>query len=219
MNKERIGLFGGTFNPIHLGHLRAAEIVKKKFFLEKVFFIPSYIPPHKESAGVVSADHRLRMVELALHPYSYFVPCEIEVEAKERSYSIITLNKLKKLHPKALIFFILGVDAFLEIETWKDYEQVLEQCYFVVIDRPGYRLDDAKKILKGKYQGKMQKLSESEPVRDELLLSFKIFLLPIDALDIASTEVREKIKKGEPIKDIVSKEVEAYIKDNRLYQT
>jgi ribosome-associated protein len=96
---------------------------------------------------------------------------------------------------------------------------VLEECYFVVIDRPGYRLGDAKKTLKGKYQGKMHKLSESEPVRDELLLSYKIFLLPIDALDVASTEVRERIRKGESIKDMVSKEVEAYIMDNRLYQT
>jgi nicotinic acid mononucleotide adenylyltransferase len=96
---------------------------------------------------------------------------------------------------------------------------VLEECYFVVIDRPGYRLGDAKKTLKGKYQGKMHKLSESEPVRDELLLSYKIFLLPIDALDVASTEVRERIRKEESIKDMVSKEVEAYIMDNRLYQT
>jgi nicotinate-nucleotide adenylyltransferase len=219
VEKERIGLFGGTFNPIHSGHLRAAKIVKERFFLEKIFFIPSYIPPHKESAAIVSARHRLRMVELALRPYSSFVPCSIEVEARERSYSIITLNKLKKLHPKALTFFILGVDAFLEIETWKDYEQVLEQCYFVVIDRPGYHLDDAKKALKGKHQRKMHKLSESEPVGDELLLSFKIFLLPIDALDIASTEVRARIKKGESIKDMVSKEVETYIINNRLYKT
>jgi nicotinate-nucleotide adenylyltransferase len=219
VEKERIGLFGGTFNPIHSGHLRAAEIVKKKFFLEKIFFIPSYIPPHKESAGIASAAHRLRMVELALRPYSSFVPCSIEVEAREKSYSIITVNKLKKLHPQALTFFILGVDAFLEIETWKDYEQLLEQCYFVVIDRPGYRLDDARKTLKGKYLGKMHKLSEPGPVKEELLLSFKIFLLPIDALDIASTEVRKRIKKGESIKDMVSKEVEAYIMNKRLYQT
>jgi nicotinate-nucleotide adenylyltransferase len=219
MEKERIGLFGGTFNPIHLGHLKAAKIVKKRFFLERVFFIPSYIPPHKDSAGVVSADHRLKMVELALRSYSCFVPCSIEVEAREKSYSIITLNKLKKLHPKALAFFILGVDAFLEIKTWKDYEQVLEQCYFVVIDRPGYRLDDAGAVLKGKYKENMHKLSASEAVRDELLFSFKIFLLPLDSLDLASTEIRERIRKGKSIKDMVSEEVEAYIKENKLYQT
>lgn len=219
MKKERIGIFGGTFNPIHSGHLRAAEIVKERFFLEKVFFIPSYIPPHKDSAGIISAYHRLRMVELALRPYSCFVPCSIEVDAKEKSYSIITLNKLKRLHPKALFFFILGVDAFLEIETWKDYEQVLEQCYFVVIDRPGYRLDEAMQVLGGKLMGKMYKLSESEPVGNELLYSFKIFLLPIAALDVASTEVRERIRKGESIKDMLSQEVENYIIDNKLYQT
>jgi len=219
VKKERIGIFGGTFNPIHSGHLRAAEIVKERFFLEKVFFIPSYLPPHKDSTGIVSAYHRLRMVELALRPYSCFVPSSIEVDAKEKSYSIITLNKLKRLHPKALFFFILGVDAFLEIETWKDYEQVLEQCYFIVINRPGYRLDEARQVLGGKLIGKMHKLSESEPVRNELLYSFKIFLLPIGALDVASTKIRERIRKGESTEDMLSQEVENYIIDNKLYQS
>ena len=218
MKKERVGLFGGTFNPIHSGHLKAAEIVQKKFLLNKILFIPSNIPPHKGSAEIASPFHRLKMVELALHSYSRFVPCSIEVDAKGRSYSIITLNRIKKLYPEALIFFILGVDAFMEIDTWKDYEQVLEQCFFVVINRQGCHFDEAKKVLMGKHRKKVYELSKSEALKDEFLFSFRIFLLPIDALDVASTDIRGKIKRYDSIKAMVPDEVESYINENKLYQ-
>ncbi|NIO48004.1 MAG: nicotinate (nicotinamide) nucleotide adenylyltransferase [Candidatus Aminicenantes bacterium] len=218
MKKERIGLFGGTFNPVHSGHLKAAEIVQKRFLLDKILFIPSYIPPHKDTAEIASPSHRLKMVEIALRGFSHFIPCSIEIDAEEKSYSIITINRIKKLYPKSWIFFILGIDAFLEVDTWKDYEQLLEQCFFAVISRPGYRLDEAKKILEGKYREKMYELSKSENVKDEMLLSFRIFLLPIDALDMASTEIRGRIKSGDSIKGMVSEKVEAYIRENRLYK-
>jgi len=218
MKKERIGLFGGTFNPVHSGHLKAAEIVQKRFLLDKILFIPSYIPPHKDTAEIASPAHRLKMVEIALRSFSHFIPCSIEIDAEEKSYSIITINRIKKLYPKSWIFFILGIDAFLEVDTWKDYEQLLEQCFFVVISRPGYILNEAKKTLERKNREKMCMLSKSESVKDEMLLSFRIFLLPIDALDIASTEIRGIIKRGDSIKDMVSEGVEAYIGENRLYK-
>lgn len=218
MKKERIGLFGGTFNPVHSGHLKAAEIVQKRFLLDKILFIPSYIPPHKDTAEIASPSHRLKMVEIALHGFSHFIPSSIEIDAEEKSYSIITINRIKKLYPKSWIFFILGIDAFLEVDTWKDYEQLLEQCFFVVMSRPGYLLDEAKKTLEGKYREKMCMLSKSESVKDEMLLSFRIFLLPIEALEIASTEIRGIIKRGDSIKGMVSERVEAYIRENRLYK-
>jgi nicotinate-nucleotide adenylyltransferase len=218
MKKERIGLFGGTFNPVHSGHLKAAEVVQKRFFLDKILFIPSYLPPHKDTAEIASPSHRLKMVEIALRGFSHFIPCSIEIDAEEKSYSIITINRIKKLYPEARVFFILGIDGFLEVDTWKDYEQLLEQCFFVVISRPGYLLDDAKKTLEGEYGEKMYKLAKSEVIKDEMLLSFRIFLLPIDALDIASTEIRGIIKRGDSMKDMVSERVEDYIRKNRLYK-
>jgi nicotinate-nucleotide adenylyltransferase len=218
MKKERIGLFGGTFNPVHSGHLKAAEIVQKRILLDKILFIPSYLPPHKDTAEVASPSHRLKMVEIALCGFSRFIPSSIEIDAKEKSYSIITISRIKKLYPKSWIFFILGVDAFLEIDTWKDHERLLEQCFFIVISRPGYLLDKANKILEGKYKEKMYELSKSESVKDELLLSFRVLLLPLDALDIASTEIRGRIKQGDSIKGMVSEEVEIYIRKNRLYK-
>ena len=218
MKKERIGLFGGTFNPVHSGHIRAAGIVQRRFLLDRILFIPSYIPPHKHTAEIDSPFHRLKMVEIALHAFSHFVPCSIVIDAKGKSYSIITINRIKKLYPKSLIFFILGIDSFLEVDTWKDYEQLLEQCFFVVISRPGFRLSEAKKILDGKYREKMYKLSKSEVIKDEKLFSFRIFLLPLDALDVASTEIRGRIKRENSIKGMVSEDVEAYIRKKRLYK-
>ena len=218
MKKKRVGLFGGTFNPVHLGHLRAAEIVQEKFRLDEVLFIPSYIPPHKDTSDVVSPSHRLKMVELTLRSSSHFVPSSIEIDAKGKSYSIITLNRIKKLYPEALIFFILGIDAFLEIDTWKDYEHVLKRCFFVVISRPGYNLYEAKKKLKGKYLKKMHEFSRSEALTDKLLSTFIIFFLPIDAVNVASTDIRDRIRRSDSIEAKVYVEVEAYIKENKLYQ-
>ncbi len=219
MKKGRIGLFGGTFNPIHSGHLKAAETVQQRFFLDEVLFIPSYIPPHKEYRGIADPRHRLKMVDLAVRSFPRFVPSSLEIDAQERSYSIITLGKVKKLYPRSLIFFILGIDAFLEIDTWKEYQRVLEQCFFVVISRPGFDLGDARNVLAGEIEGKMFLVPENEAVDPDMLDSYRIFLLPIDALSIASTEIRKKVKNGESIRSLVPEEVEAYIKENNLYQS
>ncbi len=196
MEKKRIGLFGGTFNPIHCGHVKAAESVQNMFSFDRILFIPSYLPPHKESVDVASAAHRLKMVELALASFDRFFPSSVEIDARGTSYSILTLNKIKEMFPQTEVFFLLGIDAFLEIETWKDYEDVLEQCSFVVMSRPGFRLSEAKDILTEKY---------------------KIYLLSINTLDISSSEVRERIRKNQPIEGLVPENVENYIKEKRLY--
>jgi nicotinate-nucleotide adenylyltransferase len=218
MEVTKIGLFGGTFNPIHSGHLRAGEITKEKFSLERIIYIPSYIPPHKESGDIAAPFHRLKMVELACAPYPRFLSSSIEIDAEGTSYSILTLSKLARQFPRSSIFFILGVDAFLEIESWKDYERLLERFFFIVISRPGYSLEEAKKVGEGKYRRKVYEIEKSGKVKDTLFSSYSIYLLPIRALDIASTEIREKVKKEESIKGLVPDQVEVYIRENKLYQ-
>ncbi|MFC2169786.1 nicotinate-nucleotide adenylyltransferase [Acidobacteriota bacterium] len=218
MEKEKIGLLGGTFNPIHVGHLKIAEIAQKTFHLDKVLFIPSSIPPHKGSIEAVSPAHRLKMVELAVSSSPRFVCSSIEIDAKGTSYSVITLNKIKKIYPDTRIFFILGIDAFLEITTWKDYKKVLRQCSFIIVNRPGYRLNDAKRVFGGKYIKYMVELSKSEEAISDKILSFKIFIFQINAFEVSSTEIRERIKRGDSIKGMVSEAVENYIKNNKFYQ-
>ena len=216
--KERVGLFGGTFDPAHCGHIRAAGEVLERFSLDKVLFIPSFIPPHKERAGIAPASDRLRMVDLACREEPRFAASSIEVDAGEKSYSIITLEKVKRIYPGAWIFFILGVDAFLEIETWRDHERVLEECLFIVMTRPGYRLNQADRVLGGFLREKVHHVSETEKIGEDHFQARRIFFLPILALDISSTEVRRRIGTGENIKGLVPDAVGDYIRSRHLYR-
>jgi nicotinate-nucleotide adenylyltransferase len=217
-DQEKIGLFGGTFNPIHSGHIKAAGVVQELFALDKVLFIPSFIPPHKESEQIVSPSHRFKMVELAVEKNAYFIASSLEIEEGGTSYSILTLQKIRKIYPEALFFFILGIDAFLEIDTWKNHELVLEQCKFVVISRSGYRLDDAKNVLDRKYTSGMCALLETGTIRENLDFSYKIFLVPFNALDVSSTDIRNKLRENLSIIHMVPKPVADYIFENNLYQ-
>lgn len=215
--RERVGLLGGTFNPIHNGHLKAAELVCRRLALEKVLFIPSYIPPHKENFEILPPSHRMRMVKLALESFSNFFPSEVEIEAPQTSYSIDTISKLKKIYPQAELFFILGIDAFLEIKTWKEYQKVLDQCSFVVISRPGYQLEDAWTALKDEYASRLMELpSGIEP--PEIMRPPLIYLMELETLPISSTGIRKRIKANLSIEGLVPEPVAVYIQTNRLYQ-
>jgi nicotinate-nucleotide adenylyltransferase len=217
-DKERMGLFGGTFNPIHSGHLEAALVVQKTCTLNKVLFVPSFIPPHKESGSIVSAAHRLNMIRLAIEGFPGFIASAVEIEARGKSYSILTLKKIKTLYPKALFYFILGIDGFQEIETWKEYRGVLDQCSFIVISRPGYRLENARKVLGEKYKERILDVSDKETIRTNQNEMPKIYLLPFDALDVSSTAIRERLGKGLSIAGMVPPQVNEYIHRNKLYQ-
>ncbi len=215
MGNHRIGILGGTFNPVHNGHLRAAETVLEKFFLDKILFIPSFIPPHKKNNHTLSPRHRFNMVRLAVAGRSDFVPSRIEIDAREKSYSIITLNKIKKLNPDSRIFFILGIDAFLEIDTWKDYTDLIESCSFIVMSRPGFNLKDARNVIEGKYVKRMIEIRS--PIKEEDMECYDFFLLHMESLDIASSDIRKRIRNGESIQGMVPNEVEKYIKEKKLY--
>lgn len=216
--EERIGLLGGTFNPVHRGHLRAAETVRSRFRLNCVLFIPSYLPPHKQTNDMASPEDRFAMVELAVGAFPRLIASSLEIEARERSYSIITLNKIKAIYPAARIFFILGVDAFLEIETWKSYREVLEQCRFIVISRPGFDLAAARNALPADYEESFHHVRETEEPGKDLLERFRIFLLSIPAIDVSSTEIRRRIRLGRSIRRLVPEAVEEYIRRKNLYQ-
>lgn len=218
MTRERVGLLGGTFNPVHNGHLHAAEEVRRRAGLRRVLFIPSSIPPHKPSADIAPPDDRFAMVRLAVKGHPAFEASPIEIDAPETSYSIITLNKIKALYPDSLVFFILGVDAFMEIETWRSYREVLAQCRFIVMSRPGRRLDEARRALPEGYAAEILDLGADRLLTDDLAESYRIFLLPIDALDISATEIRRRVRLGQPVTGLVPEAVDFYIHKKRLYQ-
>jgi nicotinate-nucleotide adenylyltransferase len=215
---EMIGLFGGTFDPIHCGHLRAAAEVRRRARLDRVLFIPSYLPPHKKSGAIASAADRLRMVELACRWRKGFEASPVEVEAGEKSYSILTLRKIRALSPDARLFFILGVDAFLDIGTWREYQRVLQECFFIVMGRPGFELDRARDVLDGKLRDSIGPLVTGEGAAGPLPPRTRIFLLPIRALDISSTAIRERARRGETLDELVPGAVDAYIREHKLYR-
>ena len=215
---ERIGLFGGTFDPIHLGHVQAAREVLARFGLDRILFIPSCLPPHKERKGMAPAQDRLWMVELACAGEPRFAASSIEVDAGGRSYSILTLERIRALHPEALVFFILGADAFLEIGTWREHERVLEEALFIVMTRPGFRLEEAAGVVPGTLRSRVRALIEGEAVDEAVLRGPRIFLLPIRALDVSSTEVRRRVRAGEPVAGLVPEAVAEYIHSHGLYR-
>ena len=198
-----IGLMGGTFDPIHMGHLVTAEEARQQFLLDYVIFIPAGLPPHKEKEQVTPAEHRYLMTTLAVMSNPYFVVSRVEVEKDERSYTIDTLRHFAaRCAPGTNLFFITGADAILDILTWKDYTELLRLCTFIAVTRPGYPLDKLDEIT--------GKLSPE--------LRAKIHLLEIPALAISSTFIRKRVALGKTIKYLTPEPVEQYIKKHGLYK-
>lgn len=215
---SRVGLFGGTFNPIHNGHLKVAEQVLNYFPLWRIFFIPSYLPPHKEGQDLAPAEHRLKMVELACRHDHRFQVCDIEARMPQPSYSIITLRKLKEIYPDDFFLFIVGVDAFLEIDTWKDFSRLFEECSFIVVRRPGFELELLKSKIAGLQEnGLAVKIADWSDGQDKFLFG-QVYVLDVATPDISSSEIRRRRRLGLPIRDLVPEEVAEYIERYNLYK-
>jgi nicotinate-nucleotide adenylyltransferase len=215
---EAIGLFGGTFDPIHLGHLRAAAEVRRLARLDRILFIPSCLPPHKTPGAAAPPADRLRMVELACRRRAGFEASPIEVEARGRSYSIVTQRKVRALFPGARLFFILGVDAFLDIGTWHEYRKLLAECRFIVTGRPGFDLERARGVLGGSLRDKIGALAAKGSLSGPVPPRVRIILVPIRALDISSTAVRHLARRGRSLDGLVPRAVAAYIREHQLYR-
>jgi nicotinate-nucleotide adenylyltransferase len=214
----RICIFGGTFDPIHNGHLRAAEEVRRRFALERVLFVPANIPPHKARPDMAPARDRLAMTALALRERRRFVPSALEIRAGGTSYSIRTLRRVRRLYPRARIFFIVGSDAFLEIETWRAWRSVLDESLFVVMTRPGVSLAAARRGPGPDYAGLIRAVRGTERVREDWFSAFRIFLLPIDALPVSATDIRARVRDGRPVAGLVPAAVARYIRERGLYR-
>lgn len=223
----RIGIMGGTFNPIHLGHLRAAEEIYWAFDLDKIIFVPSYRPPHKEENKVAPALHRYEMVSLATIFTPYFSVSSIEIDRPGRSYSVETVQELQKVYGKdTILYFIVGVDAFLEISTWRNAKELFASVQFIVTARPGWRLDDVEKCLKPSQLGKLGnprfrylKISEIDSEEGiKIPQRGLVLLVEVVSLDISSTEIRDLVEEGRSVRFLVPDTVAAYMAKNRLYR-
>ncbi len=219
----RIGLFGGTFNPIHSGHLKVAQKIKEAFALERIFIIPSACPPHKKPADIADAKDRLEMIRLAVSDYRYFIVSDAELKRPGTSYTIDTIKHFKAVSPdKTEFYFILGLDAFFEIDTWKSYRDLFDLMSFIVVTRSGEWGNGSsgmRKILEDYIKTRISDGYTFSSSRSCYVHKNKqpIFIFDIKPIDISSTKIRERVKKGRSIKSMVPEKVEDFIKTKGLY--
>lgn len=200
---SKIGIMGGTFNPIHIGHLIAADYVREKFGLDKVLFIPTGLPPHKPDSEVIDPEHRFEMVRLAVASNPGFEASRMEIDREGYTYTVNTLLELRERYGDGTSFyFIIGADVIAELKTWREYRRVFQLCDFIAVLRPGYS--------ETCFNNDIRQLEAEAGAR--------IHPLHSRLIDISSTEIRECCMNGVPIKYLVPEAVEKYILDNCLYK-
>jgi len=187
----KIGILGGTFNPVHIGHLILAEEAREKLLLDRVIFVPTYLPPHKDNSDIAPAGARLAMVKLAISGNKYFSVSDMEIKRDGRSYTIDTINEFKKMHPEDELYFIIGSDLLNYLDDWKDLLEIIKLVKFVASTRPGYPL--------------------------EKIPSY-ISTLAIRAVDVSGFEIRSRVKEHKSFRYLVPDKVHKYIIKNKLYK-
>jgi len=197
----RIGILGGTFDPVHNGHLAVARAARRRFRLDLVYFIPCGRPPHKDRPGLSPFLHRFTMVALACAERPAFIPSLLEagldLQGKQRSYSVDTVRRLRRLAPRARLYFILGADAFLYLPMWKDVRRLVRLCDFIVATRPGSALRQAARVAPHH--------------------STVHFLRGVH-VNVSASEIRRRARRGRSLRSLVPGAVEDYIRKMALYQ-
>jgi nicotinate-nucleotide adenylyltransferase len=219
----RIGLFGGTFNPIHFGHLRAALEVKESFPLDQCYLIPAAIPPHKRNKDIVDADERLEMIQLAIEGYGDFVLSDVEMRRPGPSYTIDTVDTFRRrFGGNNELYWILGLDAFLEIHTWKSYRKLLQMLSFIVTARPGAgepARESGRRILEDYLRSSVSAEYVYAGDRDAFVHPSlcAVYVQNITLIDISSSKIRELVQAGKPIHFLLPERVENLIRSRGLY--
>jgi nicotinate-nucleotide adenylyltransferase len=189
----KLGIFGGTFNPPHMGHLIVAEHVRTELNLDRILFLPAAIPPHKLTDEIISANHRVAMLRCALEGNEHFEISDIEIERGGLSYTVDTLRQLKQRGEDEL-FLLIGMDNLLEFHTWKSPEKILQLATVVVMTRPGFD-------------------SENVPPK----MKDHVTICPVPEIGIASREIRLRVRDGQTVRYLVSDSVAEYIRQHKLY--
>jgi nicotinate-nucleotide adenylyltransferase len=212
----KLGILGGTFDPIHLGHLRTAEEIGQELSLDKVYLIPSASPPHKTREPVATFDHRLAMARLAVGESALLEVLDLEGKRAGLSYSIETLREFHNIRePQPELFFILGTDAFREIKTWKDYRDLFDYAHFVIIERAGVQLHELEPLIMN--LGFSAK-DTGQPDVFTKLSGKRILRMSTTLMDISSTRIREMVAEGKSIRFLLPDPVRNYLMAKGLYK-
>jgi nicotinate-nucleotide adenylyltransferase len=204
----RIAILGGTFDPIHKGHLAAARTVARTFETDEVHFVPAFTPPHKAPSEITSPFHRFAMVALATAPFDKFRTSPVESDTREPRYSVDTLELMHRTYPDSSFLFIAGTDMYQDIESWKDYRRLFELTSFAVVQRPGFEMRDD--------------FIEVEVIHEGAAVTFgdapRVFHLPALDEDVSSTRIRSALKQGGDVGRWIPEPVYAYIRKHKLYE-
>ncbi len=192
---KRIGIFGGTFDPIHLGHLIAARQAAENLGLDQVVFIPAGQPPHKGGEKLSPARDRYQMVRLAVRGDDLFRVSDIEIRSKNASYTVNTLKALKSKYKTAGLFLLLGMDQAVLLSTWKEPQKLFDLATVCVLSRPGF--------TRNKVESRWRKM---------------LRFLPVSQVDISATAIRDRVRRSQPIRNLVPESVSRYIKNKKIYQ-
>lgn len=187
----KIGILGGTFNPIHIGHLILAEEAREKLSLDKVIFVPTFLPPHKDNSDIAPAKDRLTMIKYAIKTNKYFLVSDIEIKRNGRSYTIDTIKEFKEKFQADDLYFIIGSDLLKYLEDWKDLNEIIKMVKFIAATRPGFALEKIPSYIN---------------------------TLPIRAVDVSAFEIRACVKEGKSFRYLVPESVFNYIKKKGLYK-
>ena len=201
-SREKIGILGGTFDPVHLGHLIIAEEVRSNVGLDKILFVPAGVPWMRENEGVSAGKHRLNMVDLAVKSNPHFESSSIEIDRQGVTYTADTLETLREdLDHEVELSFIMGMDVLEKFHLWKSPETVVELCSLVIVNRPGNQAVDVNEVVK--------KYPEA---------GAKLRIINVPRMEISSSEIRERVRQEKSLKYLVSEEVIEYIDQNNLYK-
>ena len=223
LSPQRLGLLGGSFNPIHNGHLAIAHQVYERLQLSQVLFIPTGDPPHKQIESLAPAQARLEMVKLAIATVPFFEASAIEINRVGKSYSIDTVREVRALYgPAWKLFFIIGLDAFLDFSTWRTPEKLLQLCHFVVVTRPGQSFQSLSKmpLLSNLNTQALRQLDLGTLDQMDIAVpgSGGITCLPLSPCLISASEIRKMVQCGVPLANMLPTSVESYILQHSLYQ-
>jgi nicotinate-nucleotide adenylyltransferase len=217
-HRRSVALFGGTFDPIHTGHIAVAQAAQRRFHLDAIYFIPSARPPHKAKLSLTPFVHRYAMVVLACADHKGFVPSIAEAEMDGATprvyYTIDTVRRFHRERPEDHLYFIVGADQFLELPTWKNYEALLDSCDFIIASRPGFKLDALRLVIPP------EKLARgAEPNAQTIKLrKSAIYLLTTVSSHVSSTEIRGRLEEHKSVHGLVPECVEEYIQGQALYR-
>jgi len=213
MNQNKTGLLGGTFNPVHRGHIELGLKIKAAFGLERILYILSAQPPHKKRQALPPAELRLAMLQAALLPHPGLLPCDLELRRRGDSWTIDTILELKAAQPGERFYFIAGSEGFLKIRTWKDYRRILQEVYFIIVLRQGGHRQKVERLLREEGIPCRRENEDPGPPPAAFLHTYVS-----DYLELSATDIRKKMSRGQDISPYVERNVQKIMEEIKLYE-